>query len=173
MTLGWGCGPKPPDHRGCFTAAERLLYAIIDSGASRTFVGEGTSLAGVRAGRGYVSVANGQRERIAEIGDLGPLRDVQKVNSFTRTLVSVADLVEQFGIVMFDRTGTYLGSCWGDEALISKIGSYTGDRLYRFDQSSLTKHAAKLPDLKRRPRITTDIPRMLRSWGCASGATAG
>ena len=74
--------------------------------------------------------------------DLGPLKNVQKVNSFTRTLVSVADLVEQFGVVMFDRTGAYLSSCRGREALISKIGSYTGDRLYRFDQSSLAKHRA-------------------------------
>ena len=158
---------------GCFTAAGRLLYAIIDSGASRTFVGEGTSLEGARSGRGFVSVANGQRERIAEVGDLGPLKNVQKVNSSTRTLVSVADLVEQFGVVMFDRTGAYLSSCRGKEALISKIGSYTGDRLYRFDQSSLAKHASKLPELIGRPRDATDIPRMLRSWGCADGATAG
>ena len=165
--------PKKLLDSGCFTAAGRLLYAIIDSGASRTFVGEGTPLEGARAGRGYVSVANGQRERIAEIGDVGPLKNVQKVNSFTRTLVSVTDLVEQFGVVMFDRTGAHLGSCWGDEALISKIGSCTGDRLYRFDQTSLTKHAAKLPALRGRPGDTTDIPRMLRSWGCANGATAG
>ena len=120
-----------------------------------------------------VSVANGQRERIAEVGDLGPLKNVQKVNSFTRTLVSVADLVEQFGVVMFDRTGAYLSSCRGKEAFISKIGSYTGDRLFRFDQSSLAKHASRLPELVGRPRDATDIPRMLRSWGCADGATAG
>merc|ERR1712185_726340 len=92
------------------TAAERLLYAIIDSGASRTFVGELARLSNTRPGRGFVSVANGQREPIAEVGCLGPLRNVQRVNSFTRTLVSVADLVEQFGVVMFDSSGTYLGT---------------------------------------------------------------
>ena len=101
------------------------------------------------------------------------MKNVQKVSSFTRALISVTDLVEQFGVVMFDRTGAYLSSCRGDKALISKIGSCTGDRLYRFDQSSLERHAAKLPDLRNRPRAIADIPRMLRSWGCANGATAG
>ena len=70
-------------HNGsCSTAAARLLYATIDNGASRTFVGEGIRLENVREGKGYVSVANGQRERIAEVGSLGPLENVQKVYSF-------------------------------------------------------------------------------------------
>ena len=56
----------------------------------------------MQPGRGNVSVANGVREAIAEIGDLRPLKGAQKVNSFGRTLMSVLALAKQFGGVFFD-----------------------------------------------------------------------
>ena len=108
-----------------------------------------------------------------EVGWLGSLRNVQKVNSFTRTLVSVADLVEQFGVVMFDTSGAYLGSKYRGKTLITKIGSSTPDRLYRFDQPALERHVEKLPDLRAGSSRVSDLPELLRSWGCANGATAG
>ena len=64
----------------------------------------------VQPGRGNVSVANGVREAIAEIGDLGPLKGAQKVNSFGRTLVSVFALAKQFGGVFFDEKHVFVTS---------------------------------------------------------------
>ena len=60
----------------------RALYnAIVDSGASGVYVSKGVQLENVQPGRGNVSVANGVREAIAKIGDLGPLKGAQKVNT--------------------------------------------------------------------------------------------
>ena len=92
---------------------------------------------------------------------------------FTRTLVSAGDLVEQFGVVMFDASGTYLGAKWRDKTLVTIIGSSTQGRLYRFDQSALRRHAGKLPSLRSGVARAGDLPGLLRSWGCANGATAG
>ena len=136
-------------------------------------MGEGIHLENVREGKGYVSVANGQRERIAEVGSLGPLENVQKVNSFTRTLVSVADLVEQFGIVIFDAEGAHIASNWGDEAIITQVGRSTEDRLYRYDGKALERHIVRLPATFSTTRRSHTLSGLLRSWGCANGATAG
>ena len=91
-----------------------------------------------------VWVANGQRERVAEEGSLGPLARVKKVNSFSRTLVSVADLVEQYGGLYFDKLGAHVVSedASGD-TIVTTIGTLTKSRLYSFDLASLSRHASR------------------------------
>jgi len=116
-------------------------YAIVDSGASFTYVNGKTILTRCRPGSGYVSVANGQREQIAQIGSLGPIRNAQKVNSFRRTLVSVTDLVELFGSVTFRADGVFVETQVFDEPLLStRIGVNTPQRLYSFELDSLKEH---------------------------------
>ena len=107
------------------------------SGASHTYVTTETELRDVIEGEGFVSVANGQSERITEIGSLGPLRGARRVNSFTRTLVSVRDLVEQFGPVRFDEDGVHISTSDGKTA---KIGRPLSSRLYSFDLKSFSRH---------------------------------
>jgi hypothetical protein len=134
-------------------ALSRLLKdipncAIVDSGASFTYVHAKQALERARPGSGYVRVANGQREAITEIGELGPLTGAQKVGSFTRTLVSVSDLTEQFGVVIFDKNAVHVGS--EDGALITKIGDLTPQRLYSFDLDALEGHALGIARLQAR-----------------------
>ena len=82
-------------------AVALIENAIVDSGASYTYVTDAVELENARPGSGVVSVANGRLEPIKEIGDLGPIRRARKVSSFPRTLVSVRDLVESVGAVRF------------------------------------------------------------------------
>jgi hypothetical protein len=73
-----------------FTAG--IDAAIVDSGASSHFVNKHTRLDNPRpAGHRHVSAANGQREPIAEIGDRGCLKELKKVESFGRSLISVSE----------------------------------------------------------------------------------
>ena len=119
--------------------------AIIDSGASRTYATKDVPLRNVRSGRGRVSVATGRTEPIAETGDLGVLRGVQRVNSFTRTLVSVTDLVDQFEAVRFDKSGAHVETKGSDGRIVSTlIGRPTASRLFGFDDAALSRHARKL-----------------------------
>ena len=116
-------------------------YAIVDSGASFTYVNGKTTLVRCRPGSGYVSVANGQREQIAQVGSLGPIRNAQKVNSFRRTLVSVKDLVELFGSVVFREDGVFVATqVPGEPLLLTRIGVNTPQRLYSFELDSLEGH---------------------------------
>ena len=85
-----------------------LMGAIVDSGASFTYVTNGVKLSEVRPGRGHVWVADGRRENIHETGALGPLTNVKKVRSFPRSLISVRDIVEKFGGVYFDGRGVHV-----------------------------------------------------------------
>ena len=96
-------------------------------------------LTNVRPGTGSVAVATGKREPIAEIGDLGALKNVRRVNSFTRTLVSVRDLVEQFHRVIFDADGVSVES--PDGGIRTLIGRPMRNRLYSYDGDALSRHA--------------------------------
>ena len=90
--------------------------------------------------------ANGHIETVAEIGDLGPLKNARKVKSFDKTLVSVTDLVEQFGRVVFDVEGVTVETQADNlESKVStNIGKPTSNRLYKFDISALEKHQEKM-----------------------------
>ena len=112
---------------------------IIDSGASFTYATRRVPLTNVRPGTGSVTVATGKREPIAEIGDLGALKNVRRVNSFTRTLVSVRDLVEQFHRVIFDADGVSVES--PDGGIRTLIGRPMRNRLYSYDGDALSQHA--------------------------------
>ena len=129
----------------------QLQDAIVDSGASCTYVTDGVELWEVRSGRGHVWVANGRREAIAQEGKLGPIWGAKKVPSFARTLVSVRDLVEQFGTVVFDKEGVHVVSIDKEgelrECLRSRrgsvsttIGAPTKQRLCSFDIEALVDH---------------------------------
>jgi hypothetical protein len=72
------------------------------------------------------------------------MKGVRQVSIFQRTLVSVKDLVEQFGPVLFNNGGVYLASRGTQgKSFISKIGSCTPERLYTFDVAALTEHNNK------------------------------
>ena len=129
-----------------------IARAIIDSGASGTFVPGAVVLSNVRPGRGAVSVANGQREAIAQIGNLGPLKGVQKVNSFRRILVSVMQLCKQFGPVIFTDKGVQIASQGGpgEKFIVTTIGRPTPNNLLTFDLKALCEHAKALQKAKMR-----------------------
>ena len=65
---------------------------------------------------------------------------VHKVDSFTRTLVGVRDLADQFGGVYFDSEYVYVVSKTGDEIIWTELGKATETRLYSFDLEALEKH---------------------------------
>ena len=89
--------------------------------------------------------ANGQREPIAGIGTYGSITGARRVGKFPRTLVSVTDLIEQFGSVVFDTKGVHiLTRVPGAGPLATTIGSRTASRLFSFDAPSLTVHAEAL-----------------------------
>ena len=88
-------------------------------------------------------------EPIAEIGTLGALRDVRRVMSFTRTLVSVRDLVDQFDSVTFDKHGVHVESA--DGRVSTCIGRPTENRLYGFNGDALARHANEV-DTRRKWR---------------------
>ena len=128
-------------------AVRAITQAIVDSGASYTYVAGGTRLRNATPGQGAVRVANGQVERVHKEGDLGPLVGVKEVKSFSRTLVSVTDLVEQFGRVVFDSEGVRVqtqGAQKGRPQESTLIGRPTANRLYSFDLEALQRHADKL-----------------------------
>ena len=116
-----------------------LVNAIVDSGASQTYVTGNVRLDNARPGVGSVMIATGRSEDIAEVGDLGPLR-ARKVNSFTRTLVSVRDLADKFGGVYFDSRFVYVVSKADGRIISTEIGKATKSRLYRFSLPDLEKH---------------------------------
>ena len=131
------------------TCAHRaaMARAILDSGASSSFVPPEVVLGNARPGKGHVSVANGQREPIVEEGDLGPLRGVQKVKSFHRVLISVAQLCQQFGVVLFSRRGAQIVTeVDKGEMIITQIGLATQGNLYSFDLLALEEHVLKVKE---------------------------
>ena len=113
--------------------------AIVDSGASYTYVPGSVDLMSASPGGGHVWVANGEKEEVKESGWLGPLR-ARKVESFPRPLVSVRDLVEAVGSVLFDREGVYAVTRTTGGRVESKIGKPTDSRLYGFDVLGLIGH---------------------------------
>ena len=120
-------------------------YAIVDSGASFTYVNGETRLIRAKPGTGYVSVANGQREKIAQVGSLGPIPNAQKVDSFRRTLVSVTDLVQLFGSTTFRSDGVYVETPLPSGAtFVTRIGVNTPQRLYSFDLGALERHSRRV-----------------------------
>jgi len=123
-----------------FATLASSLGAIVDSGASKTYVPESVVLHDTRPGTGFVSTAEGRKRAVVEEGSYGPLSHAQKVPGFTRVLVSVLDLAERFGVVRFDTEGVYVVS--GD--VRSKIGTVTPSRLYSFDLSALQQHAQRV-----------------------------
>ena len=130
-------------------SCETARDAIIDSGASCTFVTADVELGDSRPGEGSVSCANGQKEEIAEVGSFGPLRRAQKVLSFPRSLISVMDLVEQFGEVCFNADGALLQTeCDVGKLLVSTIGKATEERLFSFDLEALQRHADRLVQIR-------------------------
>ena len=122
--------------------------AIVDSGASRTYVGRAQRLMNAIRGSGTVTVANGKAEPVVEEGELGPIRGAQKVNSFHRTLISVMDLLEQFGWVIFDEHGvSLLTPSESGPNLLTRIGRRNSARLFDFDMEALTEHASQMAEL--------------------------
>ena len=95
-------------YAGWSNVALSLQRAIVDSGASHTYVGKNVRLQDALPGKGVVWVANGKSENIVEEGRLGPLLNAKKVVSFSRSLISVRDLVEQYGGVWFDADGVHV-----------------------------------------------------------------
>ena len=149
-------------------------YAIIDSGASRTYASALEQLTDCLPGGGVVSVANGQCERIVETGTLGSISGARRVNSFKRTLVSVTDIVQQFGSVLFDKDGAYLLSVSTlGTPIISQIGQGTPERLYSFDGAALTAHAKRMGELGFDSLRQGQIKHLLSSWGCAGDVISG
>ena len=124
----------------------RQLYDILDSGASYTYVGGDKPLLLERAGVGYVSVANGHQEAIAGKGSYGSITSARRVSSFPRNLISVSDIIEQFGFVVFDREGAFVISLSpsGHERLTTRIADRTDDRLFAFDSDALSEHAENM-----------------------------
>ena len=126
--------------------------AIVDSGASRTYVGMAQDLINAIRCGGTVSVATGKVERIVEEGELGPIKGAQKVNGFHRTLVSVMDLLEQFGWVIFDEHGvSILTPSKSGPNLMTRIGSRTSSRLFDFDMGALSEHARQMTERGLKP----------------------
>lgn len=125
-----------------------MQTAILDSGASQTYVTRGVKLKNAVPGAGSVRIANGIREKIAERGDLGPLSGARKVNSFSRTLVSVVDTAEQVGDVLFTPVAAWVVNIVGDVVLKTKIATRTASRLYSFDIVALESHVKRLRELK-------------------------
>ena len=87
-------------------------------------------------------MATGKRERITEQGSLGPLTGACKVGSFARTLVSVMDVAEQVGDVMFTAEGAFVVDDSSEVPRMTKIAAATPSRLYKFDLAALEQHVA-------------------------------
>ena len=153
------------------SAGRTAKYAIVDSGASRTFVPGSVQLRNSRRGTGTVSCANEQAENIVEEGELGPLEDAQKVMSFARILVSVADLVRKYGVTAFDEKGVHVVSKCRDGTLVStQIGEKTRERLYSFDLRRLESHDLTVRASGGLQDSKTGVGALMYTWGCAKGA---
>ena len=103
--------------------------AIVDSGASSHFVTKKTKLENTRPAAGRrVAVASGDVEPVAEIGDKGVLKNMLKVNSFTRSLISVSALSKLVGMVCFDgdKAGTR-AAFRATERALPLLGDADGD----------------------------------------------
>lgn len=124
--------------------AAALYDAILDSGASKTYVTKKVRLDGAVPGSGFVKVATGRRERVSESGDLGPLKGAEKVDSFARTLVSVMDVAEQVGAVEFTPKAAFVTNEAGGVQLRTQIATATKSRLYKFDVEALEDHVERL-----------------------------
>ena len=112
----------------------------MDSGASFTYVTAAEVLDNAKESTSAVWVANGQREAVLREGDIGPLRGVKQVQSFKRSLVSVADLVEQFGGLFFDAAGVHVVSPSADGVVVTTVGTPTKNRLFSFNVDALSAH---------------------------------
>ena len=122
---------------------EQLGNAIIDSGASYTYVPETVDLMSASPGGGHVIVANGQREAVKECGWLGPLR-ARKVGSFERPLISVRDLVDALGEIRFTRNGVVAHTVTKGGPVSSMIGGLADSRLYSFDMAETVEHVRRV-----------------------------
>ena len=138
-----------------------LKRAIIDSGASGHFSSGDSVLRDAQPSNGSVTVANEQHERIAEIGSVWPLHGVNKVNSFDKSLVSVARLCELVGSIKFCEDGTVRavsvrGGKTG-ETVIGKLNPTSN--LYDYSQGGLEQHCqdhkALLPTQERGNAVYT------------------
>ena len=98
-------------------------------------------------GEALVSMANDVTERVKEKGDVYPLEEVRKVESFPRPLVSVRKLVAKYGSVVFNDAGVHVKTpCGGGKRCLAgvrttKIGELGSDMLYSFDLRALARHA--------------------------------
>ena len=113
--------------------------AIIDSGASYSYVPESVTLMNPRSGGGDVWVANGQKEEVKETGWLGPLV-ARKVSSFPRALISVRDLVDALGAIMFNEEGVHALTTMENDVAVTRIGVPLESRLYSFDLPAVIQH---------------------------------
>ena len=105
------------------TLIRALRRAIVDSGASHTYVPGKVPLDNCKPGQGSVWTATGNRENVSEMGEMGPMMGVRKVDNFTRPLVAVSDLTDQFGGVYFDSKHVFVVSEREDgSALFTCIG---------------------------------------------------
>ena len=126
---------------------EAMAKAIIDSGATSDFGGRDLELDNAVPGEALVAVANDLTERVKEKGDVYPLEEVRKVESFPRPLVSVRKLVAKYKSVVFNDAGVHVRTpCNGGKRCIAgvrstKIGELGKDNLYGFDLRALTRHA--------------------------------
>ena len=73
--------------------------------------------------------------------------------SFQRTLVSVRDLVDQYGSVLFDRKGVHVVSKVGSEGVVTTIGKPTESRLYSFVLGRMADHDQAVERLKNRRSV--------------------
>ena len=121
---------------------DALSSAIVDSGASFSYVTKSVPLSGAKPGTGFVWTADGKKRAIEEIGNAGPLKGAKRVSSFTRPLVSVSDLSSQFGGVFFDRCHVYVVSQCGNTTISTCIGKRNEAQLYTFDVQALANHEA-------------------------------
>ena len=117
-----------------------MSNAIVDSGASRTYVDKHVLLSNEHDSDGLVWCANGEIERVASEGDVGPLENVQKINSFKRSLISVRDLVDKFDTVIFDADGVHVRTCRDGKDRVTTIGRPLESRLYSFMLDRLARH---------------------------------
>ena len=132
--------------------------AIVDSGASSHFVTKNTKLENTRPAAGRrVAVASGDVEPVAEIGDKGVLKNMLKVNSFTRSLISVSALSKLVGMVCFDGNKVYAVSSSGAKTAVSTIGHTTKQGLYSFHFDRLQRHCENHKELLPESGGSTDL----------------
>ena len=119
-----------------------LQQAILDSGASTHFASGDSKLSNTRPGTGSVMTANAQREHIREEGDHWPLTDISKVNTFDKSLISIARLCELVGSVQFRGDGKVLAvSAQGGKRAETVIGNLNKiNNLYDYDHAGLVRH---------------------------------